>query len=151
MKTIQGNLITFAQQGLFDVIVQPCNCYHKMGAGLAKQVRDAYPEAYVADLRTTWGSKHKLGFFSWATVEQSTGLLTVVNAYTQHRYSRTEDVINYEAIDQVFAAISDFFPGDLRFGIPKIGAGLARGDWGRISAIIDNRMQSRDLTVVEYQ
>ena len=40
MKTTNGNLITKAIKGDFDVIVHGCNCFHNMGGGIAKQVRD---------------------------------------------------------------------------------------------------------------
>jgi O-acetyl-ADP-ribose deacetylase (regulator of RNase III) len=36
-----------------------------------------------------------------------------------------------------------------RIGIPKIGAGLAGGDWGRIEQIIDN-IGFSDITTVIY-
>ena len=31
MKTIEGNLISLAKAGQFDVIVQGCNCFCTMG------------------------------------------------------------------------------------------------------------------------
>jgi len=33
----------------------------------------------------------------------------------------------------------------------KIGAGLAGGDWKRISSIIDEELSNEDVTLVEYK
>jgi hypothetical protein len=41
------------------------------------------------------------------------------------------------------------FPGK-RIGYPKIGAGLAKGDWSVISAIIDEELVGQDHTLVEF-
>jgi hypothetical protein len=37
-----------------------------------------------------------------------------------------------------------------RIAYPKIGAGKARGDWTRRSAIIDAELEGEDHTLVEY-
>ena len=37
-----------------------------------------------------------------------------------------------------------------RIGYPLIGAGLAGGDWGAISAIIDEELAGEDHTLVEF-
>ncbi len=38
-----------------------------------------------------------------------------------------------------------------RIGFPKIGAGLAGGDWERIAEIIKTELAGEDLTLVEYK
>ena len=43
--------------------------------------------------------------------------------------------------------------GDLagrRIGYPRIGAGLAKGDWPTIAAIVDEELAGEDHTLVEY-
>jgi O-acetyl-ADP-ribose deacetylase (regulator of RNase III) len=52
MKTINGNLIKHALEGKFDVVIHGCNCSCTMGAGIAKSIKDQFPEAYQADLIT---------------------------------------------------------------------------------------------------
>lgn len=42
------------------------------------------------------------------------------------------------------------YPGR-RMGLPKIGAGLAGGDWPTIVAIIEEELAGEDVTLVEYQ
>ena len=78
MIYIDGDLIQLANQGLFDVIGHGCNCFLNMNAGIAKSIRQAFPEAYSADWTTRRGDKKKLGTASFADY----GDLVVLNLYT---------------------------------------------------------------------
>jgi O-acetyl-ADP-ribose deacetylase (regulator of RNase III) len=60
MKTIEGDLITLAQSGTFDVIIHGCNCYCTMGAGIAKSIKKIFPAAYRADANSEKGDRDKL-------------------------------------------------------------------------------------------
>ena len=149
MKIIKGDLIKLALEGNFDVIVHGCNCFCTMGAGIAKVIKSEFPEAYEADCRTEKGSKDKLGTYSHATVERNGNEITVINAYTQHDYKGTGMKADYDAIRSVFKKIKSNYSGK-RIGYPKIGAGLAGGDWDQISKIIDEELTDEDHTLVEF-
>lgn len=156
MKVIKGNLISLAaHNAMFDVIIHGCNCFHTMGAGIAKQIRKTFPEAYRADLQTICGVRYKLGKYSSATVRLfNDKYLTIVNAYTQYYFkqnkSKPRKLVDYNAIRTCMKAIKKDFSGK-KIGIPKIGAGLAGGDWKIISKIIDEELQGEDVTLVEYK
>jgi len=170
MKTIKGDLVELAAAGSFNVIVHGCNCFNTMGAGIAYQIAKRFPEAAHVDNLTTMGERNKLGKYTIAAVRGYYGdALLIVNAYTQYGYgsviraglgagdkSRTH--VDYDAIRKVFstvvyslACMSD----TIRIGIPRIGAGLAGGDWNRINTIIETEMDGfadPDLiTLVEYE
>jgi O-acetyl-ADP-ribose deacetylase (regulator of RNase III) len=38
-----------------------------------------------------------------------------------------------------------------RIGLPKIGAGLAGGDWSTIEAIIQEELAGENVAIVEYK
>ena len=155
MKVVKGDLIKMAKEGKFDVIVQGCNCFCKMGKGLAKQICDELPEAYEADCVTKPGDKNKLGDFSFAMIRRHD--LTnffVINAYTQYDYRPTyedDDIsrVNYDAVRSVFKLIKERF-GYTRIGYPKIGCGLAGGIWSIVEKIIDEELEGCDHTLVDY-
>ena len=149
MKHLHGNLITLAQKGQFDVIVHGCNCHCTMGAGIAKTIKDAFPEAYAADCQTVKGDRNKQGTCSVAECTIPAGKVVVVNAYTQFHWHGRGVKADYEAIRSCMAWIKHTFHGK-RIGIPKIGAGLAGGDWKRISGIIEEELAGEDVTCVEY-
>jgi len=149
MKVIRGDLIKLALDGRFDVIVHGCNCQCTMGAGIAKTIKDVFPEAYAADLRTAKGSRDKLGSISAATVMRGSHELTVVNGYTQFNWRGPGVLVDYAAVRTVMKDVKARFPAR-RIGYPKIGAGLAKGDWTRIAEIIDAELADEDHTLVEY-
>jgi O-acetyl-ADP-ribose deacetylase (regulator of RNase III) len=149
MKQLEGDLISLAEEGRFDVIVHGCNCFCAMGSGIAKTIKDKYPLAYQVDRQTEKGSRDKLGNYSSASVGYNREFI-VVNAYTQFSYSRHKVDVNYEALKQVFATIKRDFSGK-RIGYPLIGAGLAGGDWNIIEAIIKSELDGEDHTLVKFK
>ena len=163
MKTIKGDLIKLAEEGEFDVIIHGCNCFHAMGGGIAKQLADKYPQVEQADRKTEFGDPEKLGSYSVAYVEVNGHTFSVINLYTQYKWSSGSDVFEYGEFQFYLKTIAHFltgFPTSLftskfRIGFPMIGAGLAGGDWSRISKMIEKFSEDvasyADITVVEYQ
>ncbi len=149
MKTVNGDLISLALEGRFDVIVHGCNCFCSMGAGIARAIQEEFPEAYAADLVTVKGDRTKLGDFSFATVKRDRHQITIVNGYTQFHFHGDRVLVDYDAVRKVFRKVKERFSGK-RIGYPKIGAGLAGGDWQRISTIIDEELAEEDHSFVAF-
>jgi len=145
-KVTYGNLIELAKKGHFDVIAHGCNCHCVMGAGIAKTIRDTWPEAYAADCATKKSDRSKMGTYSSAQI----GDLTILNLYTQYNYTRSKVDVEYESVEKCFRLIKENFSGK-RIGLPMIGAGLAGGSWGLIKEIIGNTLQGEDVTVVVFK
>ncbi len=152
LKIIDGNLLDMADSGLFDMIVHGANCFCVMGAGIALQIKNKYPQAYEADLKTLKGDKQKLGHYSWAKVSDSVNLnFVVVNAYTQYGLSNNgEDVLDYQALDNVLTLIKEDFHG-MRMGFPLIGCGLAHGDEKKVISSISTILKNEDVTIVRFK
>ena len=149
MNILKGDLIQLAMTGQFDVIIHGCNCFCAMGAGIAKLIRDNFSEAYQADLRTPMGDKGKLGTYSLAHIERDGNIFTIVNGYTQYDFAGHDVLVDYGAIQKLFAGIKNDFANQI-IGYPKIGAGLAKGDWKVIYRIINKELQGENHTLVEY-
>ena len=175
MKTIKGNLIDLAEQGHFNLIVHGCNCFHTMNSGIAKEIRERYPEAYEVDCRNSEkGDKNKLGTFTHylanngSFIDEETGFGTtghdflIVNGYTQYDYGYDgKQRCDYNAIRKLFRSIKSTFKDyesycdsdgyfNITIGYPKIGCGLAGGDWEIVSKIIDEELEGMDHTYVEF-
>jgi O-acetyl-ADP-ribose deacetylase (regulator of RNase III) len=148
MKILQGDLIALALAGRFDVIVHRCNCDGDMGAGIARAIRAHFPEAYKVDAATLPGDASKLGTYPFACCIRGDSKIAVINAYTQLHPSGLGVLVDYEAVRRTMHALKHNFPGK-RIGYPKIGAGLARGDWNIISQIINEELAGEDHTLVE--
>lgn len=149
MKSIQGDLLALAMAGKFDVIIQGCNCQCRMGRGIALSIKQQFPEAFEADCTTTPGDRAKLGQFTCAEIVRGERRFTVVNAYTQFHWQGEGVLADYDAIRSAMKAIKARFGGQ-RIAYPRIGAGLARGDWAVISAIIEEELAGEDHTYVEF-
>ncbi len=149
MNIVKGDLINLALAERFDVIVHGCNCFCTMGAGIAKSIRDTFPQAYQADLKTGMGDLQKLGSYSHAQVNLNDTSLIVVNGYTQFDFAGPGILVDYNAIKKLFVKIKSDF-ANLRIGYPKIGAGLAGGDWSVISIIINEALKDMDHTLVKH-
>mgnify|MGYP003700320847 CR=1 FL=1 len=147
MKHVVGDLLQLALAGKFDVIVHGCNCFHKMGAGIAKPISSLFPEAFEADMKTPFGDRAKLGSISTANVVRDNFSFVIVNAYTQFDYRGKGQKVDYDAISSCFGLIGDRF-SSARIGYPLIGAGLAGGDWAIISKRIEECLDGLDHTLV---
>ena len=156
---VKGDLLALAEEGKFDIIVHGCNCQNTMGSGIAKQIKEQYPEAfqvdYAYDLVVRDTRYNKLGNYSKAKVYSGSNF-TIVNAYTQFNYlPRGEDHFEYASFAVILQKLEHFY-GNYDFGFPYIGMGLAGGDSERIldmleqfSNLVEKKMGS--VTLVEYE
>ena len=169
MNKVDGDLIKLAKEAKFDVIVHGCNCLSTMGAGIAPQMARAFGcDRFEMEL---WGpTVEKLGCIDYQTLvlgehaiwslddaknNRNEPELTVVNAYTQHMYGRNHvdglaRPFDYEAFTICMRKINEVFSGK-HIGMPKIGAGLAGGDWNRIERIIEETLWACEVTIVNYK
>ena len=131
MKYINGNLLD-ATSG---IIVHGCNAQGVMGSGVAKAVKDKYPEAYQKYYAEYL---HGLLIPGWISIYNPSRYLTIVSGITQEYYGRDKNVVyvDYDSLAEVFRKVKSIWPG-VPVHIPKIGAGLANGDWEIISRIIN--------------
>lgn len=116
------------------VIVHGCNAQGVMNSGVAKLIRAKYPVAYHSYLLHC---KKPIVLLGSVDLHYVTHDLAVANCITQQYYGRdpTTIYVNYAAITSCFSELSKITS---EINIPKIGAGLANGDWSIISSIIES-------------
>jgi len=148
IKYIRGDIF----KGKEDIIVHGCNCFKAMNSGIAKQVRALYPGAWKADYDFgEVGDENKLGDFTqWiGTHVYYPQRVKIINAYTQYRYGTDSIKCDYEAMANAFRKIRIGNPFH-SIAMPKIGCGLAGGDWNIVSKIIEEVFGDRKITIYEY-
>jgi O-acetyl-ADP-ribose deacetylase (regulator of RNase III) len=151
MNIKNGDLLQMGKDNEFDIILHGCNCFTVMGAGIAAQIAQQFPDAQMADNETLRGDAGKLGTY---TIGMS-GRLVILNCYTQFGISSTgSDVFEYTAFQRVLDKIAHRF-GKWRIGLPLIGMGLAGGDEGRILPMIERfaeqvERQGGTVTIVKW-
>jgi len=131
-----------------EIYVQGCNTFNNMGSGVAGIVAREYPGAVAVDKLTIKGDKTKLGTYThWSgNHARFHRTVTIVNAYTQHEYGGGKVHADYNAIQKVMEKINADFPTQT-IAMPRIGAGLARGDWNRILSILETVFHNREVVV----
>ena len=118
-------------------IIHGCNSHGVMGSGVAKAIRDKYPQAY-RDYNDVYNNRG-LDLGDIIASVQDDGKI-ILNAITQKDFGRVVGnvYVSYWAIAEVFRKIEQW--GVETVAMPKIGAGLANGDWNVIEAIIENTL-----------
>jgi O-acetyl-ADP-ribose deacetylase (regulator of RNase III) len=154
LNKTKGNLITLAEQGWFDVIVQGCNCFNTMGSGIAREIREKYPQAYAVDCETWAGDYGKLGSYTVMLGKEVRVPFDIVNAYTQYDFSRGKDVFEYVSFAMILQKLAHEYP-TRNFGFPYIGCGLAGGDTEVIMAMLEDFAKTisktgGSVTLVEF-
>ncbi len=146
IRYVDGDLLRDADQ--YDVIAHCANCFNTFGAGIALQIKNKFPEAYIADCATVQGDKDKLGTISYTENIKP----VIVNLYGQYDFKgRRKGIIDldYKALESALQAMKKKFSGK-RFGMPKIGSDLAGGDWKIIEAIIEQVFRGEYVTIVNW-
>lgn len=152
---IKGDLIKLALEKKFDVIAHGCNCFNTQGAGVAVVMAknfntDRFPMELVN--RGDWS---KLGNIEYKTFNLGTDdtpfNLKVVNCYTQYHYGHKFGIpFDIEAFTLCMRKMNKEFHGE-HIGLPKIGAGLAGGNWDEIKIIIQKELKDCEVTIVLFE
>lgn len=135
--THQGSLLNAPQH----VIVHQVNCQGVMGAGLAKQIKYAYPRVYNSYINAckTHNPEELLGKIQVITIPNSSRI--VVNFFAQLNYGRDKCYTDYQAFRSCCRKLDNvLYKSDItEVAFPYgIGAGLAGGDSSIIHDIIEN-------------
>lgn len=145
-KEIEGDLLQMCNEGMFDYIAHGCNCHKFMGAGIAKKISQEFPDAFLADNQDKRLPTERLGDFTCSL--RYYGTTVIINLYTQYHPGKNLD---YEALTLSLRKVNMLFP-NTTIGLPKIGCGIAGGDWKRVKEIIKRELRDmKSVTVVIYK
>lgn len=143
INEVKGDLFKPFANKEFDLMVHGCNCFHSFGKGFAAIVKQKYPQAYIADKKTAIGSRNKLGTYSLAETDDG----VIINLYSQFHYGFNKVNCDLKAIKEGFTLLNKEYKNK-SVCIPRIGAGLAKGDWSKIKPIID--LVTPDLNITLF-
>lgn len=129
------------------LIVHVCNSDGVMGAGIAYAIAKKWPEVYD---KYRAMKKRPLGIIQTVMVNPD---VMVCNMIAQHlRPSGPDNIpLVYKALDDCLkrvALIALLLGWEVH--MPRIGAGLAGGDWERIEQMIEHRLCGQRVSVIVY-
>jgi O-acetyl-ADP-ribose deacetylase (regulator of RNase III) len=131
------------------ILVHGCNGTTLPAGGLAHQVFSKYPRAEIIHDRSITDEGHGLGNIS---IYQADDELYIVNAITQ--LLPGSGSLSYDAVHECFDKVNDFANilgacgNPLPILLPKIGAGIAGGNWNIISTIIHETIDPQHHTIL---
>lgn len=142
IKYVQGDLFDSGA----DILAHGCNCRGGYGSGVAKTMAQKYPKARYYYLDKFDEEGWKLGDVQFVSV---VGGYFIANCATQDEfYPRDKCHADYDAIRTCMEKVKVFAKENNRtVAIPKIGAGLAGGDWNIIEGIINEVFSDYDIAV----
>lgn len=134
VKYVKGNLL----DSTCDYICHQVNCQGAMNSGIAKQIRERFPEVYVSykELCMTMGARRLLGTID---IVGTNAEYEVVNIFSQYNYGYNGSrYTSYDAFTNALETLRDWIEPGKTIGFPKnIGCGLGGGNWKVISALIE--------------
>ena len=178
MKTLEhidGDIFKIKE---IQVIGQQCNCQNTFGSGIAKTIKELYPEAYSADTALAKTGGNVLGLYSKADIEiyngvenrHGTHLCRIYNLYGQNLgtdYSKRWDrKTDYEALYSALEGMAfdlketeeqrmmfDFCREPVVAFPWKMGSALGGGKWEIVERLIEvafDNYQGR-VMIVHYK
>ena len=163
MRHVKGNILDSDA----DAILHQVNCQGVMGAGLAKQIRDRYPNVYEKYKNACMNDKkdcqriastHSMLLGKIQVVHKKDYLVgdpnmdqqVIVNVFAQEFYGRDRRYTDYDALQSCLHKVNERFAGKT-VAIPYLmGCGLAGGSWDVVLSIIAAELSDCDVIIYEY-
>lgn len=139
MKIVDGNLLDATEK----YIAHQVNCCGVMGAGVARAIRNKWPQVFEDYHRVC--NKHTHAHLIGKTLAAPAKDKVILNLFGQINYGNNGRYTIYAALKQCFENIAKRYTDD-NIAIPYgIGCGLAGGDWNIVSKIIENTLGDRAI------
>lgn len=148
VKVISGNLLDSKE----DYICHQVNCQGVMGSGVARAIRDKWPEvydAYLQHISMCFGTP--LGSVCYAPIDNSSQ--EVVNMFAQFSYGYDGlRYTSYDAFCNCLNAMARDIPKSKTIAFPyKIGSDRGGANWNIIYAMICEILGDWDVTIYKLE
>ena len=148
IKVVKGNLLDATE----TIIAHQVNCQKKMNSGVAKAIREKYPNVYEEYLNT----KPQLGQSTFIFVYDDNGEKIITNMYAQNTYGYDgKQYTDYDAFRSCCKSIVEECKFEKEYcnniydvAMPyKIASDRGGADWDKIMDILLEELTDVDLTL----
>lgn len=139
-----------------DIIIHQVNCQGVMGSGVAKQVKDKYPNVYssyrvMCESRT---SQELLGNVLLVNtleyISNGKRIRMIANFFSQDNYGNNGVFTDYNAFRECLEYMRDEY-NNYSMAIPYlIGCRRGGGDWDIVYKMIEDILGDCEVTIYEY-
>lgn len=146
IKYIKGDLLDAFDSGDVKIIAHGCNCVGGFGSGIAGQIAERFPLARVRYKELHGSGGTELGFFQTNHIE---GKGYIINCGTQREcLPRGQKHVDYDSVRKVMQLLLSFSKNlGITPAIPKIGCGLAGGEWDVVEKIVNDIFKDSEIFV----
>lgn len=160
VQIIKGDLLEAFDNGDVDVIGHVVNCQGVMGSGIAKSIREQYPQVYLEykalfdstkDNIDLLGKCQKVPLKGTSQKESPYLMKGILNLHAQFNFGNSGRFLNYGAFGQCLAS-STLSLGDTVYGFPyKMGSDRAGGDWNIVLEMIEFYFKNLDVKIYKLE
>lgn len=157
IRLVSGDILNATE----DIIIHQTNCFGIMGGGLARQIKERYPEVYIEYNDYCRGTAdHKRSLLGTVLMSNATDGKIIANLFGQFTVSPNPkfQATDYEALKSGLNAIKALVKYNnspchkKSLALPwNIGCGLGGGDWyivhDIITEVFDNPDDGYDVTI----
>ena len=139
-----------------DFICHQVNCQGKMNAGLAKKIREKWPQVYINYMekfqKTDSSIWHNfLGDVQIVSINENKNPKFIINLFAQNRYGQKGRYTSYDAFWICLNQIAKLIPKGSSIAFPYgIGCGLGGADWKVIYTMIVKVLE-KDYDIIIYK
>lgn len=144
-------MITYHDGNIFDsdakIICHQVNTYGVMGAGIAAEVKERFPEVY--EEYNTFCAANSQEMLLGAVLFSNARNGFIANCFSQRGMNT-----DYGLFTAVMGVVRNWAEehGNAKIAIPyKMGCGIAGGDWDTVEQIIHNVFDCSDLEVESWK
>ena len=144
----KGNAVSALINGDIDILLHVCNNKSVMGSGIALEIKNRIPDAFVAYKEIS--SELGTCTYGWTSkTSHKSGM--VVNMVAQDGYGQGVRHLNYGALAECLKEVSSLNK-TLRVGLPyKMGADRAGGDWEIVLELVSFILKDFDVTIYQLE
>lgn len=149
VKIVNGNLLDATE----DVICHQVNCLGVMGSGVAKAIKDTWPNVYRSYKEYCYdhGSKYLIGTCLLVPIKD--GSQAVMNMFAQNNYGYNGNrFTSYDAFYKCLEFIKETVSRHCSIAFPyNIGSDRGGASWMVIYAMICDVLGDRDVTIYKLE
>lgn len=146
IKMVDDNIL----QATEDIIAHQVNSMGVMGSGIAKQIKEKYPEVF--DQYRKFFINNKFTALGKCQIVKTEDNKYIANLFGQYNYGRDKQYTDYKALEEaLFSLKVGAKDHNLSVAIPfNIGCGLAGGNWETVYKIIEEVFHDYDVTLYKF-
>ena len=130
-KTVNGNILHIRKGYIFHQV----NCQGVMGAGLALQIKNAFPNVFKHYQNLI--RKEGVNVLGRTQAVKVGKQLSIINIFGQLGFGKDKRYTDYVALESAFSSLDVSIREREDIYFPYgFGCGLAGGDWGIVSSLI---------------